>query len=248
MDWNEEEITRLINFVISGQLKVKDIAKVLNRTLPSVRKKMISLNLRIVSENMDDREKVMRLYNKEEPIDSISDQTKLPIGSIKNIVKWGKEQGKTNLPVPKNKSKWEQGDVVRLTRMATLVDDRVLKSYLRRDIDIDKVIKQFWNINSSYLIGIEIEEFAEMFKVTEEDQFTIIMTTRDKKDGSQLMVVPWVDVDMFEAKNPNVDDLVTKMSKFQKLIYQEVDREKVILKIVKIIDRKYDDKDYYLVQ
>jgi hypothetical protein len=248
MEWTEQEESRLINLVLCGEVPIDVIAKLLGRTVASIRKKMIARNLRIVAENMEDRELILNDFHTERmTIPDIAMKYNKTLPEVKNVISWGKEQG--FIPFVRDaSSKWNTGDMVKLARIASLVDDRIACNYMDRSFDVGKVIKKFWGLNINYLIGIDIEEFAETFNVTEEDPFTIITTTIMKKDGSPLMVVPWVDCDMYEAKSAEVDRIVARMATFQKLVYQEMDREKVIDKMVKIIDNKYTEFDYYLVQ
>lgn len=246
MEWTEQDEIRLINLVVCGEIPLNTIAELLGRTPASVRKKMISRNLRIVAEPMESRGLMISDYHDKMNISDIAIKYNRTIPEVKNIISWAKEQG--YVPFVKDDSKWKQGDMVKLTRMASLIDDRLVCSNMNRNFDVEKVIKKFWNLNINYLIGIEIEEFTETFLVNEEDQFTIITTTILKPDGSPLMVVPWVDVDLYEPRSPELEHLVSRMASFQKMVYQEMDRQKVIDKMVKIIEDKYDEYDYYLMQ
>ncbi len=248
MEWTEEEETRLVNLVLCGYLPIDTIAKLLGRTVPSLRKKMIAKNLRIVAESMEARELILS--------DFVDDQISIPdlavkhcrtITEIKNVLSWGREQG--FLPIVKDGTqKWRLGDMVKLTRMASLVDDRIACSQMDRVFDVSKAIKKFWGLNINYLIGIDIEEFAETFHVLEDDSFTVITTTIIKPDGKPLQVVPWIDADMYEATTEGLDQLVRRMADFQRLVYQEMDNDKVIEKMIKIMENKYTEFDYYPVQ
>jgi hypothetical protein len=248
MEWTEQEETRLINLVLCGEVPINIIAKLLGRTVASVRKKMISKNLRIVAESMEERELILSHFQLEKlPIPDIAVKFNKELSDVKNVISWGKEQGL--IPFIRDTStKWKEGDMIKLTRIASLVDDRVACTLLDRSFDITKVIKQFWGMNINYLIGVDIEEFEETFHVGQEDTFTIIKTTINKPDGSPLMVVPWVDAEMFEARSPEVDRIVERMALFQRLVYQEMDPDKVIEKMMKIIDNKYTEFDYSPMQ
>ena len=248
VEWTEEEEIRLTTFVLSGVLSVKEMSSILGRTEASIRKKMISKNLRIVSESMEERDIIINEFKRQKSISEIAIEYNKSVTNVKNILSWGKEQGYLSLSRDFSSSKWNQGDAIKATRMATLLDDRKVNAQLNRDFDVAKFIKSFWNLNIDYLIGVDVEEFAEMFFVSEEDPFTIITTTITKSDGSPLHVVPWVDCELFEAKNQEVEAPVAKMATFQRLLYQEMDREKVVEKMIKIIEGKYSDFDYTPIQ
>lgn len=247
VEWDEEEETRLTNLVLCGSISIKEISKILGRSEASIRKKLISKNLRIVPESMEERDVIINEFKRQKSISEIALEYKKSITDVKNVLSWGKEQGL--LSIARDFSgKWAQGDAIKATRMATLLDDRKVNTMLNRDFDVAKFIKSFWNLNIDYLIGVDVEEFAEMFLVTEEDLFTIITTTMTKSDGRPLHVVPWVDCELFEAKNQEVEMPVSKMATFQRLLYQEMDREKVIEKMVKITENKYSEDDYTPIQ
>jgi hypothetical protein len=247
VEWDEEEETRLTNLVICGAVSLKEISRILGRSEASIRKKMISKNLRIVAETMEERDVIINEFKRQRSIAEIALDYKKSIANIKNVLSWGREQGL--ISINRNISgKWAKGDAIKATRMASLVDDRRVNTVLNRDFDVAKFIKSFWNLNIDYLIGVDVEEFVEMFLVTEEDLFTIITTTITKSDGKPLHVVPWVDCELFETRNQEVEIPVAKMATFQKMLYQEMDRERVIEKMVKITENKYTEDDYSPIQ
>lgn len=243
MRWTEEETVRLTVYVLSGELSFDQIVRLMDRSASAIRTKLRVLNLRIINEGHDKRSQVIEGYLTDQNITNLSKTFKISESAIRNILMWGKEQKL----IEYNSSKWSVEDKLKISRAATLVNDRQLYKLVGRTFSVADTMKQFWGIKVEVLIGLDINEFAEIFKLTESDEFPIIETAMDIK-GEILRVVPWCFIELYEAKNPEIDFLVEKMASFQRFLYQEMNRDLVLDKMVKIIQGSYSDKDYYPVQ
>lgn len=241
--WTEEDEIRLLQYVLSGALNVDDISKLLGKTKSSVRHKLRAKNLRIINTDYEKREAVISDYSLDSSITQLMAKYSLNSKTVKNILMWGKEQGL----ITYNSSRWSPEDMIKLTRVATLLDETLVRKMLGRNIDIEGTIKKFWGLEIEVLIGLDINDFAELFIIREEDTFPIIETVH-MIGKEPLRVVPWVFVELYEAKNPQLDAMVDKMALFQRMIYQEVNRDVLLEKIITIVDNKYSDADYSPVQ
>lgn len=253
--WSNEEETRLLTLVLSGQLNINQIAKLLDKTVDSVRKKMKAKNIRIVGNNLESRYDIINDYKNKVPLLDIAQRHRSSIEQVKNVLFWGQENGIVSIRKD-ILSKWKEGDIIKLTRLASLADDNTIYRMFNRQCDIAKIIKSFWGVGLEYIVGIEISDFAEMYNLSEDDKFPIIITTIDRmvedKNGEmikeELKVVPWVFVEEFDAKSRELDFAANKMASLQRMIYLETDKNKILEKIMKIIGNKYDEKDYYMMQ
>lgn len=246
LSWSEEDEVRLLSLVLCGQLNVNQIAKSLSRSVDSVRKKMRAKNIRIVDRNIDSRYDIINDYKNKVPLLDIANKHQSSIEQVKNVLFWGQENGIVRV---RNDilSKWKEGDIVKLTRLASLADESVIHRIFNKQCDIPKIIKSFWGVGLEYIVGIEVSDFADMFKLTDKDEFPIIITTI-KIGKEELKVVPWVFASEFEAVSKEIDFAADKMASLQRMIYLETDKNKILDKMMKIIENKYDDKDYYLMQ
>lgn len=243
MKWLEEDKVRLVQLVLSGELSVAEIARTLGRTVESVRKQMRVQNLRLSNTELDKKFSIIEDFQTTKSLSVLSKAHNSSVSQIKDVLLWGKEQGLLDYTVPVS-SAWKTEDILALGRMATLVDDKKLISYLNRAVkSVDAELQRLWKIKSRYLIGIDIEEFIEMFKLAPDDEFPII-TTCLKVDGKILKVVPWCYAELFEANHSEIEDLVEKMGHRQRLMYMETDRKKVLEKITNIINGKYSAEAY----
>lgn len=246
MLWDEETEIRLFTLVLSGQLSVHEIAKQLDKSVDAIRKKMRAKNIRIVDRNINSRYDIINDYKNKVPLLDIASKHQSSIEQVKNVLFWGQENGivKVRSDIL---SKWKEGDIVKLTRLASLADDAFIYRMFNKQCEIAKIIKSFWGVGLEYIVGIEISDFADMFKLTEDDEFPIIITTL-KVGNEELKIVPWVFAEEFEAKTREIDFATNKMAALQRMIYLEVDKNKILEKIMKIIENKYDDADYYMMQ
>lgn len=241
--WTEEEEIRLLQFVLSGALNVEDISRLLGKTKSSVRHKLRSKNLRIIDTDYEKRDAVLSDYSTDATVSQLMAKYSLTSKTVKNILMWGKEQGL----ITYNSSKWSSEDMIKLTRVATLLDESLVRKILGRNIDVESTIQKFWGLKIEVLIGLDINDFAELFVIREEDTFPIVETVH-MLGNEPLRVVPWVFVELYEAKNPQLDAMVDKMALFQRMVYQEINRDILLEKIIKIIDNKYSETDYSPVQ
>lgn len=241
--WTEEEEIRLLQFVLSGALNVEDISRLLGKTKSSVRHKLRSKNLRIIDTDYEKRDAILSDYSTDATVSQLMAKYSLTSKTVKNILMWGKEQGL----ITYNSSKWSSEDMIKLTRVATLLDESLVRKILGRNIDVESTIQKFWGLKIEVLIGLDINDFAELFVIREEDTFPIVETVH-MQGNEPLRVVPWVFVELYEAKNPQLDAMVDKMALFQRMVYQEINRDILLEKIIKIIDNKYSETDYSPVQ
>lgn len=246
MAWNEEDEIRLLSLVMSGQLNINQISKLLNRSVDSVRKKMKTKNMRIVPNSVESRYDIINDYKNKVPLLDIAQRHRASIDQVKNILMWGQENGIVKLSKDVA-AKWKDGDIVKITRLASLAENNEVYRMFNKQFDIEKMIKSFWGFGIEYLIGIEISDFAEMYNLTEDDEFPIIITTL-RTEKTEHKVVPWVFAEEYEAKNKDLDVATNKMASLQRMIYLESDKNKILEKMTKIIANKYDDKDYYMIQ
>ncbi len=245
-NWLEEDEIRLLSLVMSGQLSVNQISKLMNKSVDSIRKKMKSKNMRIVHNSVESRYDIINDYKNKVPLLDIAQRHRSSIDQVKNVLMWGQENGIVS--VRKDTfSGWKDGDIVKITRLASLASDNEIYRVFSKQFDIGKMIKSYWEIGIEYLIGIEISDFAEMYNLSEDDEFPIIITTL-KIGKDEHKVVPWVFAEEYEAKNKELDVAASKMASLQRMIYLETDKNKILDKMVKIIENKYDDKDYYMMQ
>lgn len=243
MKWKEEDKIRLVQLVLSGELTVTKISELLGRSPDAIRKQMRVQNLRVTDTQLEKKISVIEDFQNNKSITALSKAHNSTESEIKGILLWGREQGLLDYKVPVS-SAWKSQDILALGRMATLLDDKKLISYLNRAVkSIDAEVQKLWKVKPKYLIGIEIEEFVEMFKLGPDDEFPIV-TTCLIEDGKSWKVVPWCFAELFEARNPEIEDLVEKMGQRQRLMYMESDRKKVLQKIIDIIDGKYSAESY----
>lgn len=245
--WTEEDNVRLLSMVISGYLTINEIAKLLDRSVDSVRKQLRARNLRVVTRPVPERHNIIEDYKNKLPLIEIAEKHNQSMKELKNVLLWGHENNLVDARKALN-NKWKDGDILKMTRMHLLLDEKEIYKHFEKVFDVNGLIKSFWGIEPTYILGIEASEFVEMFNVLESDSFPIVTTVREVSKGRFLSIIPWVFIELYEAKNKDIEYASNKMATLQRMIYLETDREKILDKIINIIDKKYKEEDYSLMQ